>query len=103
MTNPLSLISLKNPWHLLATGFGSGLSPVVPGTMGTLAAVPLFLLLAQLPFPIYVVVVLIFCLSVDLALKDRYYIQPAYFATKNNAMPAIMPATISSIMIPKPP
>ncbi|EOY4389681.1 phosphatidylglycerophosphatase A, partial [Vibrio parahaemolyticus] len=21
MTNPLSLISLKNPWHLLATGF----------------------------------------------------------------------------------
>ncbi|HGF5037273.1 TPA: phosphatidylglycerophosphatase A, partial [Vibrio parahaemolyticus] len=22
MTNPLSLISLKNPWHLLATGFG---------------------------------------------------------------------------------
>lgn len=62
MTNPLSLISLKNPWHLLATGFGSGLSPVVPGTMGTLAAVPLFLLLAQLPFPIYVVVVLISCL-----------------------------------------
>lgn len=42
MTNPLSLISLKNPWHLLATGFGSGLSPVVPGTMGTLAAVPFF-------------------------------------------------------------
>jgi phosphatidylglycerophosphatase A len=47
MTNPLSLISLKNPWHLLATGFGSGLSPFIPGTMGTLAAVPLFLLLAQ--------------------------------------------------------
>lgn len=61
MTNPLSLISLKNPWHLLATGFGSGLSPVIPGTMGTLAAVPLFLLLAQLPFPIYVVVVLFSC------------------------------------------
>jgi len=61
MTNPLSLISLKNPWHLLATGFGSGLSPVVPGTMGTLASVPLFLLLAQLPFPLYVVVVLFSC------------------------------------------
>ncbi|EPG0530867.1 phosphatidylglycerophosphatase A [Vibrio harveyi] len=61
MTNPLSLISLKNPWHLLATGFGSGLSPVVPGTMGTLASVPLFLLLAQLPFPLYVVAVLISC------------------------------------------
>lgn len=61
MTNPLSLISLKNPWHLLATGFGSGLSPVVPGTMGTLAAVPLFFLLAQLPFSLYVVVVLFSC------------------------------------------
>jgi phosphatidylglycerophosphatase A len=61
MTNPLSLISLKNPWHLLATGFGSGLSPVVPGTMGTLASIPLFLLLAQLPFPLYVVAVLFSC------------------------------------------
>ncbi|MGR5237456.1 phosphatidylglycerophosphatase A [Vibrio alfacsensis] len=61
MNNPLSLISLKNPWHLLATGFGSGLSPVVPGTMGTLAAVPFFLLLAQLPFPLYVAVVLFSC------------------------------------------
>ncbi|GAK16621.1 LOW QUALITY PROTEIN: phosphatidylglycerophosphatase A [Vibrio sp. JCM 19053] len=61
MTNPLSLISLKNPWHLLATGFGSGLSPFIPGTMGTLAAVPFFLLLAQLPFTAYVIVVLISC------------------------------------------
>ncbi|WP_045387351.1 phosphatidylglycerophosphatase A [Vibrio rotiferianus] len=61
MTNPLSLISLKNPWHLLATGFGSGLSPVVPGTMGTLASIPLFLLLAQLPFSLYVVAVLFSC------------------------------------------
>ncbi|MDW1902361.1 phosphatidylglycerophosphatase A, partial [Vibrio sp. Vb1337] len=26
MTNPLSLISVKNPWQLFATGFGSGLS-----------------------------------------------------------------------------
>lgn len=61
MTNPLSLISLKNPWHLLATGFGSGLSPIVPGTMGTLAAVPLFLLLAQLSLPVYVLVVIASC------------------------------------------
>lgn len=33
----------------VALGFGSGLSPVAPGTVGTLAAVPLFLLLAPLP------------------------------------------------------
>lgn len=62
MKTPLSLISLKNPWHLLATGFGSGLSPVVPGTMGTLAAIPLYLLLVQLPLSGYIVAVIIACL-----------------------------------------
>ncbi len=47
--NPKDNIRLANPWHLLATGFGSGLSPVVPGTMGTLMAVPFYLVLVQLP------------------------------------------------------
>lgn len=36
---------LRNPIHLLAFGFGSGLAPVAPGTFGTLAAVPLYYLL----------------------------------------------------------
>ncbi|MCG6232075.1 phosphatidylglycerophosphatase A [Vibrio furnissii] len=58
MTNPKSRLSMTNPWHLLATGFGSGLSPVVPGTMGTLASVPVYLLLAHLPLTAYVVVVI---------------------------------------------
>lgn len=34
-------ISLKNPLHFLALGFGSGLAPFMPGTFGTLAALPL--------------------------------------------------------------
>lgn len=34
-----------NPIHFLAYGFGAGLSPKAPGTMGTLAAVPLYVLL----------------------------------------------------------
>ena len=34
-----------NPIHFLAYGFGAGLSPKAPGTMGTLAAIPLYLLL----------------------------------------------------------
>ncbi|GLT17239.1 phosphatidylglycerophosphatase A [Vibrio zhanjiangensis] len=59
MTNPLLLISLKNPWHLLATGFGSGLSPFMPGTVGTLAAVPFYLLLAHLSLPVYIVAVIV--------------------------------------------
>jgi phosphatidylglycerophosphatase A len=34
-----------HPFHFLALGFGSGLSPKAPGTMGSLAAVPFYLLL----------------------------------------------------------
>ena len=44
---------------MLAFGFGNGLSPKAPGTMGTLAAIPLWWLLAQLPLSTYLVVVLI--------------------------------------------
>ena len=45
---------ISNPVHCLAFGFGSGLSPKAPGTFGTLAAIPLYLLLSQLALPIYV-------------------------------------------------
>lgn len=48
---PLSVF--RNPVHLLAFGFGSGALPAAPGTCGTLAAVPFYLLLAQLPLPLY--------------------------------------------------
>lgn len=48
----------KQPLHLLAFGFGSGLSPVAPGTVGTLAAIPLYLLLMQLDLPFYLLAVL---------------------------------------------
>ena len=43
----------SNPWHFLAFGFGSGLARFAPGTFGTLAAIPPYLLLAQLSWPIY--------------------------------------------------
>lgn len=59
MADPREKIALRNPWHCLATGFGSGLSPIIPGTMGTLAAVPLYWLLAHLPFAVYLLVVLV--------------------------------------------
>ena len=48
---------LRNPLHLLSLGFGSGLSPFAPGTCGTLAAIPLYLLLAPLPFWYYLAAV----------------------------------------------
>lgn len=44
----LQKLNLANPIHLAAVGFGSGLSPKAPGTMGTLAAIPLYLLLTSI-------------------------------------------------------
>ena len=50
---------LRSPAQLLAFGFGSGLSPLAPGTAGTVAAVPLYLLLVQLPDILYLLAVLL--------------------------------------------
>jgi len=50
---------LTSPVHFLAFGFGSGLSPKAPGTMGTLAAIPLYLLLMNLPLTGYLLAVLL--------------------------------------------
>mgnify|MGYP003386587216 FL=1 len=44
---------LTKPIQFLALGFGSGLAPKAPGTFGTLAAIPVFLLLTMLmPSPL---------------------------------------------------
>jgi len=52
--------NLKNPVHFLAFGFGAGLSPKAPGTMGTLVALPVWWLLASgLPLWGYVVATLL--------------------------------------------
>ena len=62
-----SRLSMRNPWHLLATGFGSGLSPIVPGTMGSLAAIPFWYLMTFLPWQLYsLVVMLSICIGVYL-------------------------------------
>ena len=50
---------LTSPVHLLAFGFGSGLAPKAPGTFGTLAAIPFYLLLAMLPLWAYGLLVVI--------------------------------------------
>lgn len=43
----MSQFKLSNPVHFLALGFGSGLLKPAPGTWGTLAAIPVYLLLVQ--------------------------------------------------------
>tara|TARA_B110000858_G_scaffold198192_1_gene263130 strand:+ start:5725 stop:6198 length:474 start_codon:yes stop_codon:yes gene_type:complete len=44
---------LANPIHLLAFGFGAGLSPKAPGTVGTVVAVLIYLALPSMPLIIY--------------------------------------------------
>lgn len=46
-----------NPIHFVAFGFGAGAMKAAPGTFGTLAAVPLYLLLQSLPLAGYIIVV----------------------------------------------
>ena len=50
---------LTNPTLFLAFGFGSGLVKKAPGTCGTIAAIPVYLLLAQTPFAIYSILTII--------------------------------------------
>ncbi|MGL4931464.1 MAG: phosphatidylglycerophosphatase A, partial [Plesiomonas sp.] len=70
MREGIDKIRLSNPVHFLAVGFGSGLSPVVPGTMGTLAALPVWWLLSHLSLPVYLLLtVLAFVLGVYLCGK----------------------------------
>ena len=50
-------VSLRNPIHFLAFGFGSGLANKMPGTFGTLAALPLVVILSLYSsFSVYVIV-----------------------------------------------
>ncbi|MDH5360833.1 MAG: phosphatidylglycerophosphatase A [Gammaproteobacteria bacterium] len=60
--SPIPARLLLNPLHLLSLGFGSGLSPLAPGTMGTLVAVPIYLLLMTAGYPVYLLALIIFTL-----------------------------------------
>ena len=46
----------RRPHHWLAFGFGAGLVPWAPGTVGTLVAIPFYLLLQGLPPGAYILV-----------------------------------------------
>ena len=50
---------MRDPVHWLAFGFGSGCSSFAPGTFGTLAAIPVFLLLKESPLWLYLLITLL--------------------------------------------
>lgn len=44
----------------MATGLGSGLAPLAPGTAGTLIGIPLYWVFSGLPWPLWLITVLAF-------------------------------------------
>ena len=61
----LRKVALGTPSGLLAFGFGSGLSPFAPGTMGTLVAIPFTFLLKGLgDVGFWLVLALLFVLGI---------------------------------------
>ena len=50
---------MKRPVMWLATGFGAGLSPVAPGTAGSLVGVLFYMAMAGLPLLLYLALVLV--------------------------------------------
>ena len=63
----LKKVALGSPSGFLAFGFGSGLSPFAPGTMGTLVAIPFIFALKSLGSAgFWFVLVLLFLLGVKL-------------------------------------
>ena len=59
---------------LLATGFGVGYSPITPGTLGTLVAIPIYYFLSEIPSPVYeVTLIAFFFLSVWISANTETY------------------------------
>lgn len=66
MTVSLKAALLASPQNFLALGAGSGLVPVAPGTFGTLAAIPLLLLMPNNVFAYLAITVAMFAIGVYL-------------------------------------
>lgn len=45
--------------HTIATGFGTGLAPKAPGTVGTLVGIPVYLLMADMTLTNYILLLVI--------------------------------------------
>jgi len=62
-TGRIAARQLRHPVNFLALGFGTGLLPLAPGTAGTAAAIPLYLLLQPMGTLYYLAVVLLLALA----------------------------------------
>lgn len=60
---PVPATIWQNPLYFMAFGFGSGAIPFAPGTFGTLAAIPFYLLIQPLPVMNYFIITVLFTLA----------------------------------------
>lgn len=49
-------VSMRNPVHFLALGFGTGLIPLMPGTFGSLAAVPILYAMSFVTLEVFIAI-----------------------------------------------
>jgi phosphatidylglycerophosphatase A len=49
----------QSPYYFIGFGFGTGLAPIAPGTWGTVAAIPIYLLINHFPWWLYLSIVMI--------------------------------------------
>ena len=72
-TQPTFASLLRNPVHAAAFGFGAGLAPIAPGTIGSLVALPLYWLLAPLAAPVYIALLaMLFLLGVWVTARTEH-------------------------------
>ena len=85
---------------LFATGFGVGYSPIVPGTLGSVIAIPVYYFLATIRSPIYeITLIAFFFLSVWISENAE-----KYFKKKDDrriVIDEIMGFLITMLWIPK--
>ncbi len=55
----IARLAFSNPWHYLSCGLGSGLLPRMPGTWGSLIAIPFFYVFNKLPLWQYGILLII--------------------------------------------
>jgi phosphatidylglycerophosphatase A len=77
-SSPSNNVCLKSvfhhPLHFISFGFGSGLLPKMPGTWGTVVAIPIYLFIASYPLWLYALItLLLICFAVyacDVTARD---------------------------------
>lgn len=89
----LKSLSLRDPIHFLALGFGSGLAPKAPGTFGTIAAIPVVYFCHMLPLVIYGALTLVACI---IGIKICAYTADAL---KTHDHPAIVWDEVAGLMV----